>query len=206
MTKCHFVWKTRRYGFLGLYIFSTSLIPFQFIIGNNLEACRSALTAKTDDSLHILERLTINLRIDKSIVPNAINLAQFKVSGTLPTLQVNLSDTKYKSLMRLIDVCIPHFEDSVQPIIQQSTPSPEKTTNAFHLSTSLFGPSGAEYNIEDDDDSPEDSADEVTSVQEDQFFEADDGSSQVGLFALLLAYPVLSLVEAPRMEATYFRD
>lgn len=112
-------------------------------------------------------------------MPNAINLAQFKVSGTLPTLQVNLSDTKYKSLMRLIDVCIPHFEEIAPPVIQQSTPSPDKNTNTFHLSTSLFGPSGTEYNVEEEEDFPEDSADEVASLQEDQFYEADDGSSQV---------------------------
>lgn len=178
-------------------------MPAQFIIGNNLEACRAALTSKTNDSLHILERLTINLRIDKSIVPNAINLAQFKVSGTLPTLQVNLSDTKYKSLMRLIDVCIPHFEESAPPVIQQPTPSLDKNANTFHLSTSLFGPSGTEYNVEEEEDSSEDSADEVSSLQEDQFFEADDGSSQVGHFVLLLVRSISLLVEASRMEATY---
>ena len=191
--------------FISLY---TAILfwPFQFIIGNNLEACKAALTSKTDDSLHVLERLTINLRIDKSIVPNAINLAQFKVSGTLPTLQVNLSDTKYKSLMRLIDVCIPHFEESVQPTIQQSTPSLDKNANTFHLSTSLFGSSGAEYNIEDEEDSPEDAADEVSSLQEDQFYEADDGSSQVGPLILPSVCLCSYLFKASRMETTYVRD
>lgn len=51
----------------------------------------------------------MDFEVQNSIVPTAYNLARFKVSGNLPTLQLNMSDIKYRSLMRLIDVCIPHF-------------------------------------------------------------------------------------------------
>lgn len=53
----------------------------------------------------------MDFEVQNSIVPTAYNLARFKVSGNLPTLQFNMSDIKYRSLMRLIDVCIPHFGD-----------------------------------------------------------------------------------------------
>ena len=53
----------------------------------------------------------MDFEVQNSIVPTAYNLARFKVSGNLPTLQLNMSDIKYRSLMRLIDVCIPHFGD-----------------------------------------------------------------------------------------------
>jgi len=53
----------------------------------------------------------MDFEVQNSIVPTAYNLARFKVSGNLPTLQLNMSDIKYHSLMRLIDVCIPHFDD-----------------------------------------------------------------------------------------------
>lgn len=53
----------------------------------------------------------MDFEVQNSIVPTAYSLARFKVSGNLPTLQLNMSDIKYHSLMRLIDVCIPHFGD-----------------------------------------------------------------------------------------------
>jgi hypothetical protein len=117
-----------------------------------------------------LERTNIDLQVYNSIVPSALNLARFKVSGELPTLQVNLSDTKYKSLMRLIDVCIPNFKNSDE-VEDLATQAPAKFgSDAFHKPSGLFGPTEAEYNIEDDDRS---------SIREEQYFEADDGSIEV---------------------------
>lgn len=102
-------------------------------------------------------------------MPTALNLAQFKISGTLPSLQVNLSDTKYKSLMRLIDVCIPHFG-----IEKSSTEPVQVVPNTFQLSNTLFTKIDSEYNVDDDEDD-----DNPAMTQEEQFFEADDGSSTV---------------------------
>jgi vacuolar protein sorting-associated protein 13A/C len=109
-------------------------------------------------------------------VPAALNLAQFKVSGTLPTLQVNFSDSKYRSLMRLVDVCIPHFEDEQElPNTNVSQPRPT-ISGAFHL----FGPSETEYNVDiDEDDENYQPVDDPTSKGEEQYFEAEDGTLQV---------------------------
>ncbi|KAF5375265.1 hypothetical protein D9758_000284 [Tetrapyrgos nigripes] len=150
---------------------SLKLKDAQFVIGNDLQSCRQALTSEDTDSLHLLERISIDLQVQNSIVPSAFNLAKFKVSGKLPSLQVNLSDTKYKALMRLVDVSIPKLGDSSQG--ENAHPPAPKTPIIFPLVPGgLFGPSEKEYHIDDDDDD-----DETASPKEEQFFEADDGSS-----------------------------
>ena len=164
--------QARSFGFYNLPC-DTDLVS-QFIIGDNLQSCRDALTSKNKDTLHLLEKIDVGLQIYKSIVPTAVNLAQFKVSGTLPTLQVNFSDSKYKALMRLIDVCIPHFEDE-QELQKPAVLTPRPTmSERFHL----FGPSKTEYNV-DDTDEDDYKADSDSVKKEEQFFEAEDGSLQV---------------------------
>ncbi|KAF9015159.1 vacuolar protein sorting-associated protein 13 [Cyathus striatus] len=147
------------------------LTDAQFILGDNLLACREALSSDSQDSLHLLERINVELQVEKSIVPTALNIAQFRVSGNLPSLQVNFSDTKYKSLMRLVDVCIPKFENS-----QLNTSHPHDDKAGFQLPASIFGPTGTEYNIEDDQ------AVEVDDeAGDEQFFEAEDGPESGGI-------------------------
>ncbi|KIY52729.1 hypothetical protein FISHEDRAFT_63685 [Fistulina hepatica ATCC 64428] len=87
----------------------------QFVIGSDLRSCRDALASEYD-TLHLLERINVDLQIENSIAPTAYNLPRIKVAGKLPTLQVNMSDSKYKALMRLIDVCIPKFGDESTPV------------------------------------------------------------------------------------------
>ena len=142
-------------------------------MGNDLQSCREALISDSGDNLHLLERINIDLQVQNSIVPSAFNLARFKVSGTLPTLQVNLSDTKYKSLMRLIDVCIPKFEDNYQAEIP--APPVRNVAGSFQLASGLFGQTETEYNIDEDEDELDDSS----GAREDQFFEAEDGTTEV---------------------------
>ncbi|KAG5647989.1 hypothetical protein DXG03_007023 [Asterophora parasitica] len=141
----------------------------QFIIGNNYQSCLDALQFGSSGTLHLLERISIDLQVHNSIVPSALSIARFKVSGKLPTLQINLSDTKYKALMRLIDVCIPKFGDEDSRSLHSAPPA--KFSAGFQLASGLFGPSETEYNIEDASDNDEDDS------REDIFFEADDGTS-----------------------------
>ncbi|KAF9044538.1 vacuolar protein sorting-associated protein 13 [Hymenopellis radicata] len=143
--------------------FTLKLEAAQFILGNDLDSCRRALTSDKTDALHLVERINIDLQVETSIVPSALSLARFKVSGSLPTLQLNLSDIKYKSLMRLIDVCIPKFGDD--------TPADDHTVN-FAIRPSFFAQNETEYTVEDDDD---DDDDDIESLKEDEFFEASEG-------------------------------
>jgi vacuolar protein sorting-associated protein 13A/C len=135
------------------------------------------------DSLHLLERTNISLELQNSIVPTAYTLARFKVSADLPTLQVNMSDEKYKSLIRLIEVSIPIFDggDShdtpALPVVTQ-IPYTARTIN-FPLSAGLFAPKETPYTIDDDDGGQ--GNEQVVEHTEDQFFEVDEGNgSKVG--------------------------
>lgn len=138
------------------------------------------MLAGSQDSLHFLERLTIAFQIEKSIVPTALNLAQFKVSGVLPSLQLNFSDTKYKSLMRLIDVCIPNFGEPDASAV----PLRSSGGGGFQLPPGLFGQAEAEYNV-DDEDADSDGKTEGDANREELFFEADDGTTGVSLQSIL---------------------
>ncbi|KAI6162193.1 vacuolar protein sorting-associated protein 13 [Pisolithus thermaeus] len=140
----------------------------QFIIGNDLQACRDALVSETNDSLHLLERTNIELEIQSSIIPSAVDLARFKVAGKLPSLHINVSDAKYKTLMRLIDVGIPNLDDDSQNTANRV----DKGPLVLPLSAGLFR-SEAEYNIEDSQSIEEDRR----SVQGD-FFKAGSGNDE----------------------------
>ena len=84
---------------------------------------------------------------------------------------------KYKSLMRLIEVCIPRFGND-----DPSSASPsgviKPSADTFQLSSGLFGQPEMEYNVDDND--KEDKEDEDVSMsREELFFEAEDGSPEV---------------------------
>ena len=146
-------------------------------MGTNLQACRDALTSKSGDHLHLLERTNIDLQVQNSIVPTALDLARFKVSGKLPSLHVNLSDAKYKTLMRLIDVTIPHFGDESQKGYKPKSSPPYIGTESIvlPLSAGLFSPTGLEYNVDDSHSETE----RASTNRDDIFFEASDGTSEV---------------------------
>lgn len=174
MIKCLLSWRLPRYVNFATVIFSEEfhILFQQFLLGNDLQSCREALTSNAGDNLHLLERINIDLQVQNSIVPTAYSLARFKVSGTLPTLNVNLSDTKYKALMRLVDVCIPKFDDD-QPDTPPPPPPPDR--NASGAFQGLFGQKGTDYTLPLDDDEDDDH----TSKSREEFFEADEGSIEV---------------------------
>ena len=149
-----------------------------------MEASRKALTSDDHDELHLLERINIDLQVQNSIVPSAHSLARFKVSGHLPNLQINLSDTKYKSLMRLIDVSIPHFDDDTSTPARP--PLDKRKSGAFRLPGGIFGIGDQTYRP-DNDLELSDTEDETESKgsqpgdedDDDEFFEAQAGSVEV---------------------------
>lgn len=135
-----------------------------------MESCRHALLSDDGDNLHLLERININLQVQNSIVPTAYSLARFKVAGSLPSLSINLSDTKYKSLMKLIDVCIPKFDDATSAVAPPS--SNRNPSGAFQ---GLFGQKGEDYTVALDEDKDEKAKDTPKS---DVFFLAPDGNTE----------------------------
>lgn len=150
----------------------------QFILGKDIEQCRVALKNPDRDSRRLLERISIELEIQKSIVPSAATLSQIKVLGNLPSLRLNLSDTKYRSLLRLIDVCIPQFGDSGQGKPARPAPLQRKSHSTYNLPVGFFEQTNPEYTVEDSDEENDDgdgnSAGDDDS--EDEFFEAENGT------------------------------
>ncbi|KAG6900136.1 hypothetical protein C0993_002481 [Termitomyces sp. T159_Od127] len=153
--------------------FLLKLDAAQFIIGNNLKTCLDALDNDSSGCLHLLERITIDFKVQNSIVPTVASLARFKVSGKLPSLTVNFSDQKYKALMRLIDVCIPKFVNGTEFEVDVSGMA-NSTPVSFPLPNALFGPANKDYVVEVDGDVVDNNDD---TSHEDLFFEADDGTN-----------------------------
>lgn len=150
------------------------------MIGNDLDSCLHALTASDGDSLHLLERINLDLQVQNSMVPTAYNLARFKISAHLPTLEVNLSDSKYKSLMKLVDVAIPKFETENTTEIQPRPVMMRRGSGAFKLPSGIFGIS-EEYNVDEED--ADTTPPSVVKPNESQYFDTDDGTSGVGHWA-----------------------
>ncbi|KAG1730516.1 vacuolar protein sorting-associated protein 13, partial [Suillus paluster] len=149
---------------------SLKLQAAQVVLGNDLQAYRDALTSEKGDTLHLLERINFSLQVQNSIVPSAVNLARFKISGHLPSLQVNVSDAKYKALMGIVDVTIPHFDE----VSDQKPPQTHIDTAPLvsPWSAELFELFGTEYNVDDDE-----ADNEAASIHRNNlFFEASDSS------------------------------
>lgn len=66
-------------------------------MGPSLQVCLDALNDEHDGhhsaggELHILERTSLTFLAQNCILAQAPNLTRFKISGSLPTLQVNVS-------------------------------------------------------------------------------------------------------------------
>jgi len=134
----------------------------QFILGGDLQSCRNALSSRDDSSLHLIERISIDLQVQNSIVPSVVNLARFKVSGKLPALQLNFSDSKYHSILRLIDVTIPKFGNEDTSAID----STDVMSYSYQLSSGIFDLPETEYNVDEDDEDDYKSAEDDHSIDE----------------------------------------
>lgn len=101
--------------------FMVKLTSTQLLIGPSIEEAKSQLSTKSESStMHVVEQINIDFLVQLSILPKAPNLAKLRVSGHLPLLHVTASDTKYKSLMKLIDVALPKFGNDSAPEPQHS--------------------------------------------------------------------------------------
>ena len=109
-------------------------------------------------------------------MPKYASLTRLKISGNLAGLQVNFSDVKYKSLMRLIDVCIPNFDNDDDGPETISTTASKADAGTFRLPPTLFRREGGEYHVEEDHHSQ---TEEETSTISPEFFLSDDGDIQV---------------------------
>ncbi|KAF5009616.1 hypothetical protein FDECE_4176 [Fusarium decemcellulare] len=124
--------------------FIVKLTSTQVLIGPSIETTKAQLVEKDDDAhLHVVEQINVDFIVETSILPKAPNLTKFKVSGHLPMLHATVSDSKYKSLMRIIDVAIPKFGDpsapEPQPEEQQELTRPRPKSTASNRSRRRSG-------------------------------------------------------------------
>ncbi|KAI5461965.1 vacuolar protein sorting-associated protein vps13 [Mariannaea sp. PMI_226] len=166
--------------------FIVRLTSTQVLIGPSISETKAQLVDKNDETnLHIVERINVDFVVETSILPKAPNLTKFKISGHLPMLHATVSDSKYKNLMRIIDVAIPKFEDSAPPehALQQEHEEPSRPRVLSNASTksmqkaqrdrrqsmtfSFMQPSSAVVldDIDDDDDNFEDAHDGADAEQ-----------------------------------------
>ena len=96
--------------------FSLKLDSTQILVGKTIQETRSQLSLadpSESKNLHIIDRINMDFRIETCIVPKASGLTKFRIRGHLPILHASMSDKKYKSLMRLIDIAVPKFNEDI---------------------------------------------------------------------------------------------
>ncbi|KAI0966089.1 hypothetical protein F4678DRAFT_306550 [Xylaria arbuscula] len=158
--------------------FVVKLTSTQVLIGPSIEETKAQLVDRDDRRMfHVVDKINVDFVVALSILPKAPNLTKVKVSGHMPVLQVNVSDTKYKSLMKLIDVAIPKLGNQEQQTTN-TQPRPKRPRlissassrlNAGHgrkRSSNLFLTQETAIILEDDSDN-----------DSDEFEDAEDGNS-----------------------------
>ncbi|CUM64753.1 uncharacterized protein PRCAT00002364001 [Priceomyces carsonii] len=92
--------------------FSLRLQDAQFFVGPKIKTTMEQLHDENGDKPSlVLNKLNIKLMLGISILPDAYHLAKFKVGGEVPEISLALNDFQYKTIMLIIDVAIPKFED-----------------------------------------------------------------------------------------------
>ena len=103
--------------------FLVKLTSTQVLIGPSVDETKLQLVEKDEQRLlHVVDKINVDFVVELSILPKAPNLTKFKISGHMPVLQISASDSKYKTLMRIIDVAIPKLGDIQAQRSQDNTP------------------------------------------------------------------------------------
>ncbi|KAJ9635099.1 Vacuolar protein sorting-associated protein 13 [Coniosporium tulheliwenetii] len=95
--------------------FLLKLSSTQVLIGTTIDETREQLEeSSTAKDFHLIDRTNIDFTVETCIIPKATDLTKFRISGHLPVLHASISDAKYKSLMRMIDVAVPKFDNDAE--------------------------------------------------------------------------------------------
>ncbi|KAI8610486.1 hypothetical protein BC830DRAFT_1069804 [Chytriomyces sp. MP71] len=85
--------------------FTCVLKSVQVVVGPSLESCLIEVSdASNNTHLHFLERADVSFNVELSILPKLSNHIKTIITGKLPRLHLNMSDRKYKSFMRILDI------------------------------------------------------------------------------------------------------
>jgi len=86
---------------------------------------------KKENDLHVIDKINMTFHVHLSILPQAPNLTKIRVFGELPLLQINFSDRKYKTLMRIVDLVVP--KDPEAAATAPSAPTKPKNSRSIGL-------------------------------------------------------------------------
>ncbi|KAJ3052099.1 hypothetical protein HK097_006900 [Rhizophlyctis rosea] len=104
--------------------FTCELNSVQVLLGPSLQRCMGQISNEDPaDDLHMIERVNLAFCIEMCILPKLPEYPRTKISGELPRLHLNLSDTKYKTAMRLIDLVLDSLFEKDDGNIQPSPPT-----------------------------------------------------------------------------------
>ncbi|KAK5086299.1 Vacuolar protein sorting-associated protein 13 [Lithohypha guttulata] len=111
--------------------FNLKLDSTQVLIGPGIDATRAELDSQDHSkNMHIVERINMEFLLENSIIPKDPNITKLRITGTLPVLHAAVSDKKYKSLMKLIDVAVPKFDAEDEPSVESTQQVDRPTTMA----------------------------------------------------------------------------
>ncbi|KAG9326243.1 hypothetical protein KVV02_000958 [Mortierella alpina] len=96
--------------------FIVQLSSTQLLVGQSVERCLQQIRQPSkNNDLHVIDKINMTFHVHLSILPQAPSLTKIKVFGDLPLLQINFSDRKYKTLMRIVDLVVPKDAEASAP-------------------------------------------------------------------------------------------
>ncbi|OJD24059.1 hypothetical protein ACJ73_04583 [Blastomyces percursus] len=142
--------------------FLLKLESTQVLIGPGITATKAQLTSGVGSkNFHIIDRISMHFMLELCIVPKSTELTRTRVSGHLQELHASISDTKYKNLMRLIDIAIPRINEEAEDETKlQGAPRERSGTDASTRkprSSSFQLPSLPEITLDETDSDAEES-------------------------------------------------
>lgn len=180
--------------------FIVRLQSTQIVLGDRLESCMDALQSDQAGALHLLAKINMDWTVENRIAPQEDDTPQLRMAGHLPDLSLSLSDRKYRSLMRMLDVCVPHLgSDQSEEIVPPGGPQSEQRQRQRSASRSSRGRSRSKSvsfadRYDDDDDFSDEEEDET-----DNFYEAPAPQDNVSSCPLMAAWG--SIMTEPELLA-----
>lgn len=134
--------------------FNLSLSQTKVLIGTNTEECLWQLQdnpPRNGVDARFIERIDMNFLIEMCILPGKTEFTKFKISGHLPLLSINLSDSKYKILMKIVDFIVPVDEDEKadQPTKRPQIVNANQSSTDNIITQRFWGIPDADYILTD---------------------------------------------------------
>lgn len=156
--------------------FVIQLQSTQVVMGDRLAVCMEALSAEQAGPNHLLAKINMDWIAESRIAPPVADVEQFRLSGHLPDLSISMSDRKYRSLMRMVDVAVPNFDsnDPGEDVTGRPRANSRASASRGRPRSKSISFAGTRYEEDEDEDLIDEADDE-----RDDFFEAPEFKDRV---------------------------